>query len=499
MSSVNNVQFGNEPQQKRTSGILFPTVGLATGLGVAGLTKYGNKEALASLEGVDHDTFQKMVTASELTDDSNAKTILAHLKKEAPKTETPAAETKVESKTAAKAPSAKSTQKSTRSLASGLELKEIFEDGKTELKYDEYLAKKYGAYNVQDLMDKIKEGKAEIVELAGDPTKPSKAMKSAKFTVDETKKAGKLMTEYLNTTIKQQAIAKEIEALEEAQKALTKGSPQYVVSEKRIAGLKKQSTALDTQLKAIEKQGDAFKKKLPGLASKEPVSKEAIEEMLEKAGKDGGRIDVAMKKAANSELKKVQDAAVEAAKKAAKAAKEPALTPDEIKAIREGITKDHPQVVKAMEAAGAKKGTELKNELMKTQTKAFIDGEVKKAEHDFAKATKAFERKKAAVAEMDADLQLVRDARKNGTTITKEASESITSKTYSKAVEAVKSATNEAKTSKLPKVITEAFEAIKGKLKPEKSMIKLGAYAAGGLALGYIIKMMTDGPSEPQA
>lgn len=506
--AVQGVNFGNE-QQKQSSGVVFPVLGAAAGAGVTAFTKFGKKPL--AIEGLTADKFEKSAEGATLEGDHKTafETVKAYLTKkeaktpESEKAATPAEDKKSEVKTDKPATTTEPKVKvnksnNPKSVATGVELNDIFDNGKTELKYDEYLANKYGAYDVQSLMDKIKDSKAEITRLAGDPSKPSKEMKAAQYNLNAVKNFSSTHTEYLNVQAKKVAIQSEIDSLTAAQKGLDSKSPKYVSNQKRIDGLNKNIATIDKQLQTLDEKTTAIKAKVPTIEEFAP-DKAAIDQMLDKATKDGGRMDIVMTKVAKAKVKELQDLAEAEARKDAKANKK-TLTPEEIKEIREKITVDHPQVVEASISAGGKKGTELSIDAIKNQAKAFYEKQISCAENDLNKVTKSFGRKKAAVAEMEADLQLVRDARKNGTTITKTASEGVVKTNIAKVAESVKASASEA-ASKVPESVTKAFETLTkaDKLKPGMNGKNILIGTGIGLVAGILAKFMADGSSKSEA
>lgn len=149
MTAINSVNFKGDQEQRKSSGYLFPVVAGAVVGGGAGLAIRGTRKP--NLEGVSADTFEKAIPLEGLTDDekSAVKTIKEHLAGNKSSEEKTDAKTDAKDAKDAEA-GAKESKTTPKSVASKRELEDIFK-GSDELTFDKYLQKKYGVTSIGDL------------------------------------------------------------------------------------------------------------------------------------------------------------------------------------------------------------------------------------------------------------------------------------------------------------------------------------------------------------
>lgn len=512
VNGVNGVNFGSE-QKKQTSGVGIPII--ATGAGALGgyLMKKGlSKDAFeSSLKDGSEIKYKSELTADEQKAVDAAKKELQGVKVEDKK---PAddAKAKVEGE-GEEAKKAATSVKASESAATGKTIDKIF-GNKEELKWDEYLRRKYGCNNLGQFNDRIK---AEHKKLYSDGAKRHERSKGVQLNKEintlkgqahnHTKSLGEL-----EKMIKQnQSIVDTENKIKVAEFKLNNGltdSPESLQSE--IDNLKQ---SLANQQKRYEKVGEEYKKYSDRAGNivtdadkdfaldmdtlKGKVNDNKLSEGFIKQIRHDARKEIVNEIEAEAEAKVVNENKnkkgtkplgkkeladkIEAAKKQAVADKEALITKYEDLCVETKTAEVKSNRILKEFSNGRKSNCEI------AQKQLHID------ERELGKM-------EAKSLEMEKDYDLIKAAKTDGTTISKstaqEVFDSAAVKSKSKvtkvaATKAEKVAGKEEKA--IGTALEKAFDAVKGKFAGTHSGMRALIGAGIGLVAGVIIKFMVDG------
>lgn len=525
--AINSVSFGAEQErQKQGSGILLPTVGLlgggAVGLGLAMTKPQLDADTFTKALQENSDKYTSNLTADEqkLVDDAK-KELKSTNNSSAPATNSdakPAAE-----KTVANAENTapKVDVSGKKSLVSEFSLEEIFK-GDAELTPKEYLERKHNVSTVEELQNKVKRTNEEFF---------SHETANLKKGIDSGKSKEQLVKTYAQECEKKLALEYDVANLklkidEETRKMnlLNPDTSAHKNTQNRINSLNGQLSNKTESLEKFEtKIGDLEKnignKMFESIDGRNSALKQKINEKLNTANSEGGIVTQAGKAAKDKITVEIEkEAEVQANKRIAelnkqrKDRKAAQMTSNEkkayIKRAKEKAVKEvHAQkIANAEEIAKKRAIIEIKN----TEMKKFVSNVSERLTQESKKWVgnqREYEKMVAAREELANDLALVQNARKNNTKITaKLAEEAIpahgkvsesVAKAADKAAETLSNISEAAK-----KAVTKAYDAIKAKLPKNdfKSSWKKGAaFAAIGLGVGLVFKLIADGSSNKSA
>lgn len=551
MTAINSVNFKGDQEQRSSGGYLFPVVGGAVAGGAIGLGVRGRHKI--NLEGVSADTFEKAIPLEGLTDDekSAVKTIKDHL---AGKTSEEKSDAKADAKDAKDAEAgAKDSKAKAKSFATKRELEDIFK-GADELTYDKYLQKKYGTTNIGTLMDRrqrevqAKQGKYKV---EGKGAKIKREGNIARYEAENIQKGMKkaqsisaqrqqIALAELNLTEAQinygfaEAADKEAmkSELDSAKKALDKKRERLATTTEEFEkmaldsegktrpGFEEVKKALDgeitTTLPSGEKSGD-YAKKVKNANLNETIDKRLKEAGLISEGNYDPKKELGQlardEKARIIKDYKIEEEAIKQAKK--DVGKRPAGMTEKAfieQAKKDAVTKNQEMINKRVKLAVDRRIQEIKakeTEGFLTRASGLISDIRQKGQ---VKAGKQLNEMDAKIAEMDADIALAREAKKNNTKITKAQAEEVLQKTsdgYKSAIGKIKDSAKAAakdageKAGSEPKGITagieDALKALKDKMPPQFKKWNNKAMlwgAAIGVAGALVLKWMFGGKSE---
>ncbi len=493
---VNSVNSNSIPfkaaegqQQKTSSGMTFPVLGLAAGGAITGLTKLGKTPL--SLESLTTDEFKKSIPTDLAGEEkAAAETIEKYLAKKPATTEA-----KPEVKADAK-PEVKGTAASdATSKENKKKLDDIFGSKKEEIEPQKYLEEKY-EYKYKTTADLEAAIKAKKNELSGNPIKGQGANavnlgkdKKAAASVLSNAESFKKATLEKNRLENQVAEAEAELAKYKADMELRGKTPDTKVIEnrqKRIDGIKEELTKADEKIAKIKKQfnPDSLKIEKEAFEAAETRKAKNLKKRLDAAATPGGEItraEVKARKEALSAVKKVErEKAIIKAKAEGKTSKEIQEAAEAAeKSIKDTDIRVQNAAVRAKEATVDKIGREINTQYVESVTN--INEGAAKAK--VSKIGKKMSAQQAQIAEMEADLSMIRDAKKNGKNITKTAAGEV----LEKAKAAAKAATEA-----IPDNVAKALEKIKGHLPKKINWAKTGIGAGIGLVAGLIIKGMVD-------
>lgn len=451
-----------------------------SGIGAFGIGTLGAGFAASQLmkKPMTQDVFQSNLKegkeikyTSEL--DAKQKDLVAKAEKEA-KSEAPKTDAKTE---VPKTDAPKKTSVGNKSLVTEATVDDIFFSDK-ELTHEQYLNSKYGVSNTQGLMDEIKLKNKELNE-----SNPIKEIRNAQYKLTNAKNNTKTLLE--NTKLENNILLKKLE-IDELKSSLDEVDGKTP----KAKSIQRAMDAKTNELNRLILQ----KSKMKPVNTEFKVNEKAIDDMISKAVKPGGRIDVAANKAVNAKLKDLQDKAAADVRKKCQADKlgreATELKIEEAK--KAVITEQKETLNKVYQQTVLKKGSELSKNALEEQVNRFANETVNNAQNNLHKAQKSFAKQKATIQEMNADLELVRNAKKNNTKITKEAADAIIKKGPAKISEEIGKVAKQTGT-ELKKnattALTEAYEAVKGKLPKTKAGLTL-AVAGIGLGVGAIMAMI---------
>lgn len=548
MTAINSLTSFKGDQEQRSGGILFPAVGGAVVGGIAGLGI--RKPYKPNLEGVSADTFEKtMAGVADLTDDQKAavKTIKEHLAGKSSEEKTDAKAEKADAKDAEAGAKESKTSKA-KSVATNRELEDIFR-GSEELPYDKYLQKKYGATSVGSLMDRRQKLVQEKSSEKGAGVKARKEGNIARYEAENIekgiKKAQSIVSQKQQIELAELNVREAQINLDFAEKADKEVAQSELNSAKKALNKKKERLATITEefeKMAVDSQGKTrpgfseVKAALEGeitttLPSGQKVENAKLANAIDKRLKNAGLLPSGKYDPSKElgQLKKAEEAriieefkigkdAVEKAKKQIRSGNKPKnITEAEfIKQAKDKALEPHRDMInKRVKLAVDKRIQEIKAK----ETEAFLN-RFHNITSDVSKMGQIEAGKKlsgidAKIAEMDADIELTRNAKKNNTKITKAQAEETMQKATDKLKETMGKVKDSAKTvakdagEKAGKAgseskgvtagIEDALKALKDKLPTEFKKFNSRAliWGAGiGLAAGVVLKWMFGGKSE---
>lgn len=477
-------------EKKKSSGIGAGLVlGTGTYLGLHNFVK----------SPMDQDTFQSSLKngteikyTSEL--DAKEKDLVKKAEVEAKK-ETPKTETKSETKEAPKAEVKKEgatteAKETPKTEAKGnKEVERIF-GKKSELTASDYLTEKYNyeVTSTEDLENRIKEARKNI----NGQDKTTKANNPNLFS---RKKAVNGQTGLLQKG--KQLANDEINIYNKFTKAKT-DLVEYKL-EMELRGQKPDLKVIENRtatIKNLEKQAEELDKKFGKLADPkinenfetkfDEKSEKELEKALEKANSENGSITKAGK---NAEKRALDFLKGKAKKEALEYCKAQKSTAAETKAFVEetlkNVTLENPEVQekvgKLVDFAKLKETEKITREVTTKRMQLMMDKLIKNAKHESTRLDRKIQTEQVNIKEMEADLKLVREAKKTGKGITKETAAGILEN------KATAKAKIESEVKKASSVLTEAFEAIKAKLPKVKMSHMKAGLIGGGVALGTIL------------
>lgn len=451
MTAINSVNFQGD-QERKSGGYLFPVVGGAVVGGVAGLAI--RKPYKANLEGVSADTFEKtMAGVADLTDDekSAVKTVKEHLAGKTSEEKTDAKAEKADVKGAEEVAKESKPSKA-KSVATNRELEDIFR-GSEELPYDKYLQKKYGATSVGSLMDRRQKLVQEKTKEKGAGVKARKEGNIARYEAENIEKGIK-KAQSINAQKQQVALAelrkkeaqinldfaekadKEVAQSEfnSAKKSLDKANERLAkITEEfeKIAldsqgktrpGFSEVKAALDGEITTILPSGQKIENaKLTNIIDKRLKNAGLLPSGKYDPSKELGQLKKAEEARIIEELKDVKEA-VDKAKKQIRSGKKPkSITEAEfIKQAKDKALEPHRDMInKRAKLAVDRRIQEIKakeNEAFLNRFHSLTSDVRKQGQIEAGKKLGGMD---AKIAEMDADIALARDAKKNNTKITK--------------------------------------------------------------------------------
>lgn len=497
--AINNVSFGNDQQQKQSTGIIIPVIGAGAGVGVTALTKLGKKPALSSLEGVNADTFQKAVDKAGLEGDDKTKAadIKAYLEKEAAKpAETPKADAK---------PAENKTETAKTDKSADAPKAEVKPAGEDEAKFIEQKTQAFEALGNEHTRNAniytAEQNAAAKIQKAYNDVVAFTPESNAKLAPGETESALKARKTDLTTAIKNN------ETLLKEDKKLDKAGKEAITA--RVEAYKKEVNEINSKIFTIdEHMAEKFESLKKAYTPDSNVKPE--ETPVAKASAKVKEAETAHTNKVEAETK--AEKALSEAKEASKPAEEITKLEQELAtAKKETISAEKVKLdaandlkVKTIEVdcnkaiADALGSKDPKAELAKLHdtklAKIAPEGVVfKDLAQSEGKARIAFKEMKDA--QKNAGLQVAEDAEfKNAMGEKYVEVEKLVAKGGS---DASKDISKEA--SKIPANIQELFDAIKGKFKPEMRMGRIAAGAGIGLVAGMIVKMMVDGGSKSES
>lgn len=494
--SVNQVNSFNpnfRGDERKRSGSFAPGFVVGTGAGLLATKAFPLnflKSEITSpdqLKGIKADEFKLSgdLTAEQKKAEQTVRDYLAKQDKETPtetKTETEKTSKKGKATTEAK-PEIKDAK--LKSVASnGITLGEIFEK-ETELTPSEYLNKKYGLYSTQDLMDEIQAKKQGLPQT----DKKTKDIKSAEYKLSNAKEYAKNHQESLKIEHRLEKLAKEKDELTESLKGLDEKSPKYKLAQRKISSIANEESQLNKKKLGLQEKLD----KLTNRVSSFEKDQDAIEKMIEKANKEGGRIHTAGKEAEKKAIKEFENAAADEARKKARSEKK---SPDEVNQAVEDAKKNiktekKAEIEAAVDKAKAKKEMELKHTFVEGQAKKHYESKTTELQHELNKETSTFSKQKATISEMNADLELIRNAKKTNGKITVDSASKVMRSSSAKVKEEIAKVGGEAAKAG-DSALAKAIEALKGHMpKVAPGWGKALAISAGvGVVLGLITKAM---------
>lgn len=532
--NVSKVSFKGDQEQQRSGGPGLGTIAATTVVG--GAAGVFLRDRKVSLEGLDKDAFIKATKEFTGEDKANADIVKAHLEKPTEektdakpdeKTDAKAEgkETKAEAKTEAKG---KTTTRPSIA-AEGVTIENIF--GKSEeLDPKTYLQEKYGFSTRQELIDAIKQQKG--VENGSEGAAMRKDIRAAQHNQKMTQEGIVKAKQLVAQSIRGAEMELDVKVAEVARDEITdKTSRAYENAQKKVDALKKKLSDQAAKVEKLEKDlaankrlqhgssaileaaegvqtDSAFREKLDNVAKNNvgPKAKKEIKAKIEKeaeikAKKDLARLEREAKEEAKAEKKKFVPMTKEA--------QEEFISKAKAAAVEANGEKIEAYVKLQIEKENTRRMTAEVNDRIKTAQ----DRATKESYKDLTKNQREMGSSKAATAEMEKDLALVRDADKNKTKITRAQGEEVLTSTASKAKEGITKATKDAKgkvgevagktaeeaKSAASEGAAKALEAIKKKLPKDLTKFNTKAMVIGGaigLAAGIVIKWMFGGKSE---
>lgn len=513
MTAINGLTFKGD-QEQRSGGILFPVVGGAVVGGAAGLAIRGTRKP--NLEGVSADTFEKtMAGVTDLTDDqkSAVKTIKEHLAGNKSSEETTEAKAeKADAEAGAKAEGKGGKTPKPSVAAGGMTVENLFGNAE-EIDPMKFLQEKYGYGNVQELIDGIK---ADRIALGGPE---GKALRTSIKSGTKGQLRDEKTFSKVEQGIKQEIAIKELEQRIAEEKFKVEG-----MTEETKAGKAEKAIAqrrVDTMEKTLQNQQDRLAKFEADL--KDNKAYQEMKKAFE--AKSGTEKDAkAYQKATNA----AENAGQHAKKELTEKIKADAGKKAEKEASRKKLkgTERQDFIKKAQDEAVAANKERIEKYVELQKQKEFF----KRARNEYSEGFKSYKREagldtkksligsqrelskqEASLLEKEKDLELIRDAKKNGKKITKTQAQANMDLAAAKAKDGIAKVAKEAgekagKAGSESKGVTagieDALKTLKDKLPKEfkKWNNKAMLYGAGiGVVGALVLKWMFGGKSEPEA
>lgn len=564
-----SVNFKGDQEQQRSGGILFPVVGGAVAGTIVGGGIRGFKKP--NLEGVSADTFQKtMDGVADLTEDqkSAVKTIKEHLAGKTSEEKTDAKPEKADAEAGTKAEGKGGTKAAKPSVAAGgITAEDLFKNAE-DMDPMKYLQEKYGYRTVEDLMKGLRDDR---IALGQESKGLRSAIKKGKNGQTRSDKVFGKVEQYIKqtTSINELDLRIQEEELKVSDMPTTNKAEQSArdIAQRRVETMKKNLqtqqenlAGFEAELKdntAYQELKKSYEKEIEGLTPKEVVqtAEKTKKEKAEAKAKAEAEAK-APKAEAGTEAPKAEAPKTpeEMAKEAeAKAYADFSTTTDNAatnagqrakKEITEKIKTDAGKKAESSKEIKGLKGQARKDFIIKAQNEAVEANKeriekyvqlqkqkeiLKRLQAERTDRLKSLRRDgslgakkeaisnqrqlgqlEATVLEKEKDLEMIRDAKKNGKKITKTQAQANMDLAAAKAKDGIakvaKEAGEKAKAGSEPKGVTagieDALKTLKDKLPKEfkKLNTKALAWGAGiGIAGGLILKWMFGGKSEPEA